>query len=119
MIVETANNEGWNFVLVLKPLDRGDFDVSPTRWVKLMNTLFESDADKILEVYACPCYDETDITCECRVTADTFLTDYTWYCNIRYAITKGYELFCNLSAFNFGSVQVYLAMNDEIHFTCH
>ena len=104
MIVETANNEGWNFVLVLKPLDRGDFDVSPTRWVKLMNTLFESDADKILEVYACPCYDETDITCECRVTADTFLTDYTWYCNIRYAITEGYELFRNLSAFNFGSV---------------
>ena len=91
MIVETANNEGWNFVLVLKLLDpRGDLDVSPVRWEKLMNTLWGADdADKMLKVYACPCMDETDIKCDCRQTADLFLTDYTWYCNARYAFTKG------------------------------
>ena len=90
MIVETANNEGWNFVLVLKLLDRGDLDVSPVRWVTLMNTLWGADdAAKVLEVYACPCMDENDIKCDCRETADTFLTDYTWYCNARYAFTKG------------------------------
>ena len=27
-----------------------------------------------------------------RETADTFLTDYTWYCNVRHAMIKGISI---------------------------
>ena len=91
MMIDTANNEGWNFVLILKLADLNtDLLVSPVRWNKLINNLFDEDvAGRILEMYACPCQDETNKDCECRTVADSFLTDYTWYCNIRYAMTEG------------------------------
>ena len=32
-----------------------------------------------------------DPACDCFDTADAFLTDYTWYCNQRYALTEGFS----------------------------
>ena len=49
------------------------------------------DAGSVLEHYNCPCSDAMDPACDCFDTADAFLTDYTWYCNQRYALTEGFS----------------------------
>ena len=42
-------------------------DVSPVRWDKLIRNLLPEDAaEEVLDMYACPCMDETDLRCECR-----------------------------------------------------
>ena len=56
---------------------------------EIIKISFLDDAERVFEHYSCPCDDASNPDCECYAVADQFLTDYTWYCNQRYALREG------------------------------
>ena len=55
-------------------------DVSPVRWDKLIRNLLPEDAaEEVLDMYACPCMDETDLRCECREGSQKKLPKLLFY----------------------------------------
>ena len=82
LFVDTADNEGWGFIpLVFWGIGGDGIQVQEERFERLLQFLFGDDFDTVLEHYKCPCP-----TCECHAVADEFLTDYTWYCNLRLVV---------------------------------
>ena len=107
-IMEASNNEGNGFIeMVFIGIDDNNVIVSEQRWVQLIEFLFQGifyfqnifcdkwinseDSGSVLAHYDCPCSNAMDPACDCFDTADAFLTDYTWYCNQRYALTEGFS----------------------------
>ena len=77
--IDTADNEGWGFIpMVFWGIGGNGTQVQDHRWQQLLEFLFQDDFGRVMEHYACPCPE-----CECHPVADEFLTDFTWYCNMR------------------------------------
>ena len=78
--VDTADNEGWGFIpKAFQGIGGNGNQVQEDRWERLLQFLFEDDFETVIQFYKCPCP-----SCECWPVADEFLTDFTWYCNLRF-----------------------------------